>query len=388
MIDDGHPNQELSRQAQSLATLLHTFTLTSLLVPGIDGFLLRRTSRLLYENLSGISDRREKGANHSQSLNEANTLTSTILAELSAPAISSNTSEAQRSDLINACTSLLNSLGHLTGSDSTHEKKHSDTRDHAVSQSLRGKVVLITRPMSQSQNSVAMVENHGGIPVVIPVIEIVDPDDWYPVDHAIVNLNGYDGVIFTSQNGVERFLRRVYAVSALAVNVLATRRVYAVGEKTRISLENAQIPVTLMPETFSANELASSLRKESLVGKRFLFPKGSLAKEEIPVTLRSSNAVVDEIEVYKTLRADSSALGALKPALRNGEIDAIGFFSPSAIESFALAVGVEHTRESVIACVGTTTAEAAESAGFARIIIAPKATAESLIGTLVRYFRK
>ncbi len=231
-----------------------------------------------------------------------------------------------------------------------------------------------------------MVERLGGLPVVIPMIEIVDPNDWYPVDHAIVNLKGYDGIIFTSQNGVERFVRRIQFVNVAALKILATRRVYAVGEKTRASLENAQIPVTLVPERFSANDLASALQKEPLAGKRFLFPKGRLAKEEIPAALEAFHAVVDQVEVYTTVGSESSTFGALNLAMKNREIDALTFFSPSAVRNFSLAVTLEHTAHSVIACVGPSTAEAASSAGFAKIVTAPEATAESLIGALIRYY--
>ena len=233
-----------------------------------------------------------------------------------------------------------------------------------------------------------MIERHGGLPVVIPMIEILDPDDWYPVDHSIVNLKGYDGVIFTSQNGVERFLRRIKTINVAGLKVLATRRVYAVGEKTRASLENAQIPVTLVPERLSANDLLSALQTEPIAGKRFLFVKGSLAKEEIPTALRASHAVVDEIEVYRTEGPPGASFDALDRAMKNHEIDALVFFSPSAVQNFTQAVAPENRREFVTACIGPSTAQAAESAGFAKIITAPKATAESLINALVQYFER
>jgi uroporphyrinogen III methyltransferase/synthase len=349
---------------------------------------------LLFEKLSDMSKHRGAHQDPYQSLDETRELASVLLKEISSPDLSSVISEPDRSRIIGLCSFILKMLLRQPASfDPTpsfpiqpSQEGNSNPGDHANPQPLQGKVVLITRPLSQSQNAATMIEQRGGLPVVIPMIEITEPDDWHPVDHAIVNLKGYDGVIFTSQNGVEYFLRRVSSVAATALSILATRRVYAVGEKTRVSLENAQIPVTLMPERFSASELIAELKKEHLAGKRFLFPKGTLAKEEVGAALQASHAVVDEIEVYKTINTSTPTMGVLGLALKHGEIDAILFFSPSAVQNFVHSVGVEHTKGSVVACIGPSTAEAARSAPFANVIVAPEASAESLVGTLVRYF--
>lgn len=394
MIDDGHHNLEIQQRAQSLAALLHTITLTSSQVAEATGLSLRASSRLLYGNLSNLSELRGQKQDLAQHLKEAHSLVSGILTELSSRETSRGIPEKERTYLLNSYAGLLDSLHSAIGAleptaippDQGLAKQRLGRGEREASPSLRGKVVLITRPLSQGQNSAMMVERYGGLPVVIPMIEIVEPDDWHSVDHSIANLKGYDGVIFTSQNGVEGFLARIASVNVKALNVLATRRVYAVGEKTRACLEDAQIPVTLMPERFSAKGLASALQKEPLAGKRFLFPKGSLAKEEIPEVLRASHAVVDEVEVYKTGGATGASFAHLNAALKNREIDSIAFFSPSAVQNFAHTITPEHTRGSVIACIGPSTAEAAKSAGFARIITAPEATAESLIGALVRFF--
>jgi uroporphyrinogen-III synthase len=396
VTDDSRKNPDILQRAQSLATLLHAITLTAADAPERTGISLRRTSRLLYKKLSSLSEHRGTGQDLSQSLDESLALASSILTELSSPEIPSGIPEKDRASLIGSCTDLLNALQHAIGapewpsilSDQARGTERSKSAAQKVSQSLQGKVILITRPLSQSQDSVKMIERHGGLPVVIPMIEILDPDDWYPVDHSIVNLKGYDGVIFTSQNGVERFLGRIKTINVEALKVLATRRIYAVGEKTRASLENAQIPVTLVPERFSANDLLSALQKEPLAGKRFLFAKGSMVKGEIPTALRASHAVVDEIEVYRTEGASGAFFGALDRALKNREIDALTFFSPSAVQNFTHAIVPENSWESVTACIGPSTTQAAESAGFAKIITPPEATAESLINALVQYFER
>ncbi len=53
------------------------------------------------------------------------------------------------------------------------------------------------------------------------MIEILDPESWEEVDRAIINLPGYEGVVFTSQNAVERFLLRINSINKSARHVLA-----------------------------------------------------------------------------------------------------------------------------------------------------------------------
>ncbi|HTY35566.1 MAG TPA: uroporphyrinogen-III synthase [Bacteroidota bacterium] len=250
---------------------------------------------------------------------------------------------------------------------------------------LLGKVVLVTRPESLSRTIAERIHDLGGLAVVVPMIEISDPDDWYPVDHAIVNLKGYDGIIFTSQNSVERFLARLSVVAPSARTVLASRRVFAVGSKTRMSLENGQIPVTLIPEDFSAAGLVNLIQSEPTEGRQFLFPKGNLTNDEIPSALRLHNAVVDEIEVYRTAGSEGVPFPLLQQMFDDGEIDALTFFSPSAVMSFSEGITPSHVK-CLVVCIGPTTRRAAEEGGFSRIVQSVQATAESLVEALADHF--
>jgi uroporphyrinogen-III synthase len=128
--------------------------------------------------------------------------------------------------------------------------------------------------------------------------------------------------------------------------------------------------------------------KSPLAGKRFLFPKGNLAKDEISVALKAGDAVVDEIEVYKTVGAEGQTLIPLRQAVRNGEIDNIIFFSPSAVLGFAAMIRGADAARSVMACIGSTTTRAAESAGYQTITTAEEATAESIVESLARFFNR
>jgi uroporphyrinogen-III synthase len=69
--------------------------------------------------------------------------------------------------------------------------------------SLQNKTILITRQREQSKEFIAEVEKRGGHAVVFPLIRITEPDSWESCDTALQRLGEYDGLILTSENGVE-----------------------------------------------------------------------------------------------------------------------------------------------------------------------------------------
>ncbi len=252
--------------------------------------------------------------------------------------------------------------------------------------SLQGTCVLLTRSVDSNESMIHLLESRGARAVILPAIEITDPDSWDDVDRAIINLRKYDGVFFTSKNAVEQFLKRADAINGDAKTVLQRRSVYAVGEKTEQALEDAGIPVAGTPELFSAEALVETLSAEDLSGKCFLFPRSNIGKDVIPTYLRGMNAEVDEVVVYRNVPPRQRDLDAVRNALMNQEIDVVTFFSPSAVRNFLQMMGTRSLERTRIAVIGPSTAGAAESLGLSVDIIAKQATAESLVETIAEYF--
>src|ERR1051325_3218731 len=100
-----------------------------------------------------------------------------------------------------------------------------------MEQPLKGRTIIITRARAQSSEFAAALEGYGARVVTCPVIEIIEPESYAPLDEAIENLYGYDWLIFTSVNGVDHFLRRIEA-RGMEVSHLDELRVCAIGEAT------------------------------------------------------------------------------------------------------------------------------------------------------------
>ncbi len=141
-----------------------------------------------------------------------------------------------------------------------------------------------------------------------------------------------------------------------------------------------------MPDEYSAKGLIELLRRGPLRGKRYLIPKGDLAGDDVTRALRGSDAVADEVIVYRTVKPEDRNLEPLRRALKNKEIDAITFFSPSSLRNFSESVSADIVGDTVVACIGPSTEK--EAAGFSVVISAKEATVESIDRIAHQLFRK
>jgi uroporphyrinogen III methyltransferase/synthase len=251
---------------------------------------------------------------------------------------------------------------------------------------LAGRTVLITRTPDAAEPLVRLLQAEGAKTLLLPAIEITDPVSWEACDRAIVNLRMYDGIFFTSKNGVERFLRRIEAINPSAFEVLKRRPIYAVGEKTEEALETAGVSVTATPDVASAEDLAELFLREEVAGRRFLFPKSEIARDVLPNALRSMDAVVDEIVVYRTLPPRQLELDRIRIALAEQSIDVVTFYSPSAVRNFVQMMGSKCLDTTTIAVIGPATQSTARSLGLNVRIISKHATSESLVAAIKEYF--
>jgi uroporphyrinogen III methyltransferase/synthase len=251
---------------------------------------------------------------------------------------------------------------------------------------LTGKTILVTRSKNASAEIRGLLESHGAAVICLPTIEIGEPESWKECDASIWKLAEYDSVCFTSKNAVDKFIQRVRLIRPQALNTLATRNLYAVGEKTKSIVEANGYSVQPVPQQHSAEHLAHSFYGQNLSGRHFLFPKSNIAHDGLPKELRSLGASVDEIVTYSTRIPEPDNLEQVRVLLKNGTIDIITFFSPSSICNFVEMFDVEILTGTFIAVIGPTTAAAVNDVGLSVGIIAQQQTAESLVEGIVARF--
>ena len=254
---------------------------------------------------------------------------------------------------------------------------------------LSGKKILVTRSARQAGEFVRAIEGSGGTAILFPTIEIVPPASWDGCDKAIGNIYMYNGMIFTSVNGVEFFFRRMHEREG-RLNNLKSKLIYVVGEKTQQAVEQQGLDVTLMPDKFTSADLARKLQTEDLHGKTFLFPRGNLGKDILQDNLKLLGASVDQVTVYQTVKPQQEKIEEVRAMLMNGEIDVATFTSPSTFNNFAALFSkqdmIDVCRRTKIAVIGPVTEKAVREAALTADITARQSTIESLVEAISAYF--
>lgn len=237
-------------------------------------------------------------------------------------------------------------------------------------QPLAGKTVVVTR--SENQGSVLSEELAalGAKVIEFPTISIqhVHPMGEFPA------ARDFDWMIFTSVNGVEHFVRAVAGARA-DLSLYREADCCAIGPATATALLSYRIPVTLTPKKYIAESILEAFTRleGGVAGKRFLMPRGNLARPALPEALRAAGAEVVECVVYETVKPVVSeetvaAMLAAKP-------DMVVFTSSSTARNFSEILGAKRLatlKASVqFASIGPITTETAERLGM-KISIEPE----------------
>lgn len=254
---------------------------------------------------------------------------------------------------------------------------------------LTGKAILITRAASQAEEFAEAIRKRGGTPIFFPTIEIHPPESWKNCDSALARMETYDGLFFTSVNGIEFFIRRVRELH-IPQNNIQNKNTFTVGIRTKSSAEKHGLTVRSLPQTFTAQQLAASLTVEEMSGKRFLFPCSNLGGRTLVAHLHSMGADVDAVTVYQTRKPQPDNVEHIRTLLTNQTIDVMTFTSPSTLKNFEAIFSQKEIKQfhsvSIIAVIGPATKEAVEGIGITPDIVAENSTVESLTQAIATYY--
>ena len=254
------------------------------------------------------------------------------------------------------------------------------------SRTLKGRRIVITRTAEQAKQLREGLEELGAEVLVLPLIRFLEVEDKSDLDRAIRSLGDFDWLIFTSANAVTFFLGRCRALGVPANNI--SGKIAAVGTATKSALNGEGLSASVVPAEFSGAALAREFGP-LIEGKTVLLPRSDRASEDLPAALGRAGANVREVIAYRTARPDTFDQ-RLVQAIRDGQVDAITFFSPSAFREFGNLMDTDFLRKlralPAFAAVGPVTAQAIRSAGLPVAIEAGEATTASLLTALERHF--
>ncbi|KAA0140683.1 uroporphyrinogen-III C-methyltransferase [Gimesia chilikensis] len=197
---------------------------------------------------------------------------------------------------------------------------------------LFGLRIGITRAEEQSEPEIKRALELGAQPVLLPTIEIGPPADWEPVDSAIARLDEYQWLVFTSANGVNYFLNRLWETGYDA-RKLARLKIATIGPSTAEALQQFHLRADLIPDQYRAEALAAAL-KPLVQSQKILWAGANRGREVLQTELAEVSATVDKIVVYENHDVASWGSESLE-LLESGEIDWIGLSSPSIARNFS-----------------------------------------------------
>jgi uroporphyrinogen III methyltransferase/synthase len=257
---------------------------------------------------------------------------------------------------------------------------------------LFGKRILVTRPREQAAALVDLLESYGAEAIEAPLVRIVPPEDLGPLDRACAEVERFDGIAFSSANGVDSFIRRLLA-SPLDVRALKGVKLYAVGPATAERLAAHGLKVDLVASEFRAEGIVQAIAEAGTVaGLRVLVPRADIGREVVADELRKRGAEVTEVVAYRTIVADPGREGEpdVYRMLLDRRIDVVTFASASAVRNFVKVFGAEPAadllRTTLVASIGPVTAEAAAQCDIQTTIVPDEYTIPALAQAIVEYF--
>jgi uroporphyrinogen III methyltransferase/synthase len=256
---------------------------------------------------------------------------------------------------------------------------------------LFGRRIVVTRSSDQAGDLISLLEELGAETVAMPTIRILPAEDQPAVEQACATADTFDWIVFTSANGVEHFMTPF--LERRDIRDLKGVRFCAVGPATAAAIGRHGIRVDVTPAEFRSEAVVSALQeRESVAGKRFLLPRGDIAREILGEELRKAGAYVMELVAYRTVAAAEGSGQDVYRMLLDRRVDAVTFSSASTVRNFVQLLGADQAadllRTTTVAAIGPVTAEAAQQLGIVTTVMPESYTIPALVDALVAHFRE
>jgi uroporphyrinogen III methyltransferase/synthase len=252
---------------------------------------------------------------------------------------------------------------------------------------LFGKTVVVTRAREQSSDLKKLLEDAGARVLQFPTIEIGPPPSWESLDRVLENLASYQWLIFTSQNAVESFFKRMFE-KGLDARALAGTRIAAIGDITAAWLHDRGIKPDLVPERFISTALLPHFAEDQR-GVKTAVIRALKGRNELIDELRRRGGEVDLAVAYETRSTDARA-DELQELIASDAIDCVTFTSGSTAENFFEKLGDEQKKRllghACIASIGPTTSAAIRAHGATPQVEASNPTVAALVDAVLAHF--
>lgn len=255
---------------------------------------------------------------------------------------------------------------------------------------LFGQRIVVTRSRIQAAELTAKFTELGADVLEIPCIKTTAPSNPQNLADALLELNSYDWLVFTSPNGVTSFFGYFFKAFKDTRDIGGVR-IAAVGPGTEAKLRELHLQVDLMPNEAIGAKIAKEFTKfESIENLKICLLRAEVANPDLPKALEELGAIVDDIPVYRTV-AEPDELADVSAKLLATGADWITFTSGSTAEHFHkrfdLPALLKKFPQMKLASIGPETTKAIETLGLKPSAEAKQHTMEGLVATLMKMSR-
>lgn len=252
---------------------------------------------------------------------------------------------------------------------------------------LFGQRVVVTRTRKQASQLTSQLQELGADVLEIPTIKTEAPTDKRALVDAILGLNQYNWLVFTSPNGVDAFFTHFFAAFD-DLRDIGGVRIAAVGPATAAKLKEKHLRVDVMPEKYVTDAVTDAINAfEDVENLSILLLRAEVANPDLPAALEAKGAIVDDVACYRTVAETEDRDGCAARMAEEGA-DWITFTSSSTVEHF-------HARFDLpgmlvkfpqlkVASIGPETTKAIRALGCEPTVEAAAHTIDGLVQALTR----
>jgi uroporphyrinogen III methyltransferase/synthase len=249
---------------------------------------------------------------------------------------------------------------------------------------LFGTSVLVAGSKRTSRKLRQRLNVLGAEVITQPAIRIAPPADWSGPDSALERIDEYDWLVFTSGNGVDGLLSRIFETGG-DLRKLGKVRIAALGQGTAERLEHYHLNPDLNPERADPVQVAKTLTQDA-PGGAFLLARAAGDRPVLAEELEEAGAGVDQIPVYQTVEFEEPNLD-VADALRAGEVTWITVTSSPTARSLVQLYG-DLLKSAKIVSISPLTSATLKELGYEPTFEASPHTVAGMLDTLLQARKK
>lgn len=248
---------------------------------------------------------------------------------------------------------------------------------------LQHKVFISTRPKGKSEDLKRWFAAEGATLLELPMIEIQPVPLSGKMNNTLEHLDEFDWLVFTSPNGIRCFFEQLKTVQG-NYSLPGKMKIATVGKKTASKLTPYGHSACFINHGQTGDEFSEELYEQVSEGEKVLLPVGNLARHLIEEKL-AGKAKVERLEVYQTVIPEVMN-GDILRRIEADDYELIIFTSPSGIDNFRQLIEVSKASALRLACIGHTTAKAAEKHGIEPVVVASMSNSEGLMAAIAGHY--